>query len=119
MTSTNATVESETKLMNPQTIALAGLLHDIGKLMLRGSAQSQQPWNEADEQEFGHVHALWTAVFMDAYVPAQWRSQLHGLASRHHRPVTREERIVQLADRLSVAGQDDEHQDDDVRQTPT
>ena len=119
MTSTNATVESETTLMNPQTIALAGLLHDIGKLMLRGSVQSQQPWNEADEQEFGHVHALWTAVFIDTYVPAQWRSQVYGLASRHHRPVTREERIVQLADRLSVAGQDDEHQDDDVRQTPT
>lgn len=104
--------------MNPQTIALAGLLHDIGKLMLRGSVQSQQPWNEADEQEFGHVHALWTAVFIDTYVPAQWRSQVYGLASRHHRPVTREERIVQLADRLSAAGQDDEHQDDDVRQNP-
>ena len=101
--------------MGHESTALAGLLHDIGKFMLRADVLGRRIWDSEAQREFGYKHAMLTASFIDDFVPAPWRAQIGGLAGNHHCPQTRLERIVQLADHLSAAERDDGVQDGDVR----
>lgn len=98
-----------------QLIALAGLLHDIGKFMLRAAEGGMRTWDQEAVADFRYKHAMLTASFVDRHVPVQWRRQVTGPAGNHHRPQSRADRIVQLADVLSAAERDDGSADDKPR----
>ena len=53
--------------------ALAGLLHDIGKFMLRAAEGGSRTWDQEAKGDFGYKHAMLTATFVDHYVPETWR----------------------------------------------
>ncbi|HXF63517.1 MAG TPA: HD domain-containing protein, partial [Caldilineaceae bacterium] len=108
--------------MNPheqiRLAALAGLLHDIGKLMLRAGAAGHRNWDAEAERDFKYKHAMLSASFVDDQVPAPWRRAVSGSAGNHHRPRPNDamDLAVTLADILSAAERDDGTQDEDVRQ---
>ncbi len=86
--------------------ALAGLLHDVGKLEQRARTD---PWLPAPghEQEGQPVHATWTGYFIEQYVAAPYRAPaLHG--AYHHAPEKSPAQdhslslLVELADKLSA-----------------
>jgi len=71
--------------------ALAGLLHDIGKLAQRAG------WRTGSHAERG-------ADFVSAHVPEIWREHLYPVMGHHDRPlVGHATKVVALADRLSAA----------------
>ena len=93
-------------------IALAGCLHDIGKLLQRaGSSLSdsaprmeQMICPTGDGGRSTHRHVLWTNDFLDraAWLPASVdRAKVNTLASAHHRPSSPLEWIIAEADRLA------------------
>jgi CRISPR-associated protein Csm1 len=96
------------------TVALAGLLHDVGKFMQRAETPLS---SEAKNMEgticpvyqgrYSHKHVLWTSAFFD-----QFASHMHlgvtysedsiaNLSAYHHKPSTKLQEIIQLADCLS------------------
>lgn len=86
--------------------ALAGLLHDVGKIEQRAQ---DAPWNppEGFNTEGQPVHARWTEYFIQYSVPAAYRRPaLQGVY--HHRPEAspaadgRLGWVVALADKLSA-----------------
>lgn len=86
--------------------ALAGLLHDVGKVEQRAQ---DAPWNppEGFSPEGQPVHARWTEYFIQHSVPAAYhRPALQGVY--HHRPEAspaadrRLGWVVSLADKLSA-----------------
>ncbi len=86
--------------------ALAGLLHDVGKLEQRARVD---PWNPAPgvEREGQPVHATWTAYFAQQYLPERFKAV--GLqAAYHHQPGKSPAQdhwlseVVELADKLSA-----------------
>lgn len=102
-------------------VALAGLLHDVGKFAERAgmevsrtyaddNAGLYQPYNR-DQNRHTHRHALFTAAFIErfaAYLPevddqetAQSGDSLINLAAMHHKPETPLQWIITQADRLS------------------
>lgn len=91
--------------------ALAGLLHDIGKFALRAGERGTREWDDLAKGDYGYYHALLTADFVDKFVPAPWRVTVKRLAGNHHRPLSREERIIALADRLSAGERADPTED--------
>lgn len=96
-------------------LALAGLLHDIGKFMLRATVSGNRTWDQEAKGDFGYKHAMLTATFVDQYVPEPWRKQVKNMAGNHHRPHSREDCIVSLADILSAAERDDGTDDENPR----
>jgi len=101
--------------MTHETVALAGLLHDIGKFMLRATVGGRYTWEGAVQGDFGYKHAMLSASFVEELLPRQWRREVLGPVGYHHRPQSRRDRIVQLADHLSAAERDDGVQDDQPR----
>ena len=99
-------------------LALSGLLHDIGKFMLRAAVGGDRIWDEEAQRDFGYKHAMLSAAFIEDFVPSPWRVAVKNMAGNHHRPRlgSREELIVSLADNLSAAERDDGIEDDNPRQ---
>lgn len=87
-------------------IAIAGLLHDIGKLEQRARID---PWKtpEGISQEGQPVHAAWTQYFCSYAVPARFRGAALAGAFHHNPEKSPAEdkstsRLVALADKLSA-----------------
>ena len=89
-------------------LALAALLHDVGKLGQRAKAEPGRPlapgYEGFGKEDYGThgAHATWSAWFVRECVPKDWQGNLQGIFY-HHRPVDRASRIVALADHLSAA----------------
>ena len=107
--------------LTPREAALAGLLHDLGKLAQRAHPDETALRDAYRGQDFQgleaailpsgehgrytHRHALWTDFFFET-VPAHWPDgldleRLRGAAIRHHKPACAEDWIVAEADRLA------------------
>jgi CRISPR-associated protein Csm1 len=99
-------------------VALAGLLHDIGKFAQEGMFVSpefinnhRQLYQPYFNGHFTHEHALYTAAFIDQiekFLPRQLNKAQWGLAdtfinitASHHLPTTPMQWIVAMADRIS------------------
>jgi len=99
-------------------VALAGLLHDIGKFAQEGMSVSpefinnhRQLYQPFYNDQFTHEHVLYTAAFIDnieKLLPkelnkANWglNDPFINLAAGHHKPQTELQWIIAMADRLS------------------
>ncbi len=93
-------------------LALAGLLHDIGKFAYRAEetfGEAGRLWKQdlaRNRQEYGYYHAYLGSWFSSRYVPRRW--EVDALIAHHHRPGTHEERIIALADSLSAGERENE-----------
>ena len=56
-------------------LALAGLLHDIGKFMLRAAVSGDRIWDGEAQHDFGYKHAMLTAAFVEEFLPAPCAAQ--------------------------------------------
>ncbi len=103
MNMTTSETEMQTRVWQA---ALAGLLHDVGKVEQRARVD---PWNFApDLKDSGQpVHATWSIYFAQNYVPQQFRAAALA-GAYHHAPdqSPASERylseLVELADKLSA-----------------
>jgi CRISPR-associated protein Csm1 len=100
-------------------IALAGLMHDMGKLADRAVLEVSAEYEQNNAQlyqpffngRFTHSHALYTAAFIEQmkdFLPPQLNAADWGsgdafinLAAGHHRPETPMQWVIAVADRLS------------------
>ncbi len=96
-------------------LAVAGLLHDIGKFMLRAAVGGDRIWDREAQGDFGYKHAMLTAAFAEKYIPEPWRIRVKNMAGNHHRPRTRDDLIVSLADMMSAAERNDGTEDENPR----
>lgn len=80
-------------------MALAGLLHDIGKFAQRAGEKPDEKFEKEEVGAHG-AHAAWSADFVSRYLPQQWREGLSGVLF-HHAPKSRDDHLIQLADWLS------------------
>ncbi|TWT40215.1 type III-A CRISPR-associated protein Cas10/Csm1 [Botrimarina hoheduenensis] len=109
-------------------VAIAGLLHDIGKLSAAAKMPIPQSYREANEalvcpllpdgRSHSHAHALHTAWLLDEtefFVEGLSQAELVKLAANHHKPdgdsldqniVTRADRLASGHDRNEVASED-------------
>jgi CRISPR-associated protein Csm1 len=108
-----------------QQVALAALLHDVGKFAQRAEADPEKYRTIANLQEFAvtgphgetaYHHAAYTWQFIESHLP--WLTRLGNTegnvgqwAARHHKPSTVWDWIVAESDRLS-AGMDRGHTDE-------
>lgn len=91
--------------------ALAGLLHDVGKFALRAGERGTREWDDLGRKDYGYYHALLTADFVEKYMPDPWKGAVKRMAGNHHRPLSRDERIITLADHLSAGERADPTED--------
>lgn len=88
--------------------AISGLLHDVGKFALRADVGSSRLWDAAARQDYGHKHALLSEDFANRYLPEAIRAQVKAAVGSHHRPASRMDFALALADRLSSGERDPE-----------
>lgn len=86
--------------------ALAGLLHDIGKVVQRSKTAPWKPPEDVDDSG-QPVHAAWTIGFVQHYVPERYRAAALAGGYHHHpgKSVALDSdlsRLVALADKLSA-----------------
>lgn len=104
-------------------VALAGLLHDIGKFAQRAEVPLsvntkglESSICKLDKGNYTYRHVLWTNEFFETAVNhPHWgtdynRDSIPNLAAFHHNPSTKLQEIIQLADCLSSGS---ERQDDE------
>jgi CRISPR-associated protein Csm1 len=76
-------------------LALAGLLHDVGKFAQRAG------WRRGKHADVG-------GEFVDQYVPSQWKGFLYPVMGHHDSPLQGyETKVIALADRLSAGERSD------------
>jgi CRISPR-associated protein Csm1 len=102
--------------------ALAGLLHDIGKIEQRARVD---PWNPAPgiEASVGPVHATWTAYFCQTYMPKCFQGAALAGAYHHYPDSSPAQekglsKIIALADKLSAGERSDQAKDYPKKQSP-
>ncbi len=111
-------------------IGLAGLMHDVGKFVVREVLQVSEeylnnnldPYCPTYKGRHTHLHGVYTAAFIEKmadYLPPELNRGGWGdgdsfinLAAMHHKPESPMQRIVTMADRLS-SGLDREKLDED------
>ncbi|MCY4409513.1 MAG: type III-A CRISPR-associated protein Cas10/Csm1 [Caldilineaceae bacterium] len=98
-----------------EQLAVAGLIHDIGKFMLRAAVGGDRIWDGEAQGDFRYKHAMLSAAFAERFIPEPWRIPVKNMAGNHHRPRTREDLIVSLADMLSAAERNDGTEDENPR----
>jgi len=81
--------------------ALAGLLHDVGKLEQRAR---DKPWEPAPgiDREGQPVHATWTTHFIQDHVPASYRPAAYA-GAYHHNPERSPAADIHLSELVAVA----------------
>lgn len=104
-----------------KTVALAGLLHDIGKFMQRAAVELDRQSEKMEEllcpyhkegNYFSHRHALWTDHFFRKIIDGALLEDILGkftypdnvaaLATYHHKPDSPWQSLIKQADRLSA-----------------
>ena len=87
---------------DPRTrLALAGLLHDIGKFAHRAGVEFRNAWkDEPTRRDFRYAHAYLSRQVVDEMVPREWG--IASLAGYHHAPKNAEQALIRLADQLSA-----------------
>ncbi|RKY57917.1 MAG: type III-A CRISPR-associated protein Cas10/Csm1, partial [Candidatus Latescibacterota bacterium] len=80
-------------------VALAGLLHDIGKFWQRTGASTPREFTKEDYGEHG-AHAAFSAEFVGKYVPEAFREGL-GAVLYHHNPKDFLSFLIAVSDWLS------------------
>ena len=120
--------------MDRAEIALAGLLHDIGKFYQRAQGRGRAPGFESfgpDDYGRNGAHATWSAAFVTEYLPGQFKA-LANTVLYHHHPADRASKAVTIADRLASGERADQTEEqprallsifcqlgEDERQRPT
>lgn len=105
-------------------IALAGLLHDVGKFAQRAEVPLSERSKEMENSicrlgkgYYTHRHVLWTHEFFEMVTNhlhlgnTLEKNSIANLATYHHNPATRCQELLQLADWLSSGS--DRHEDEE------
>jgi CRISPR-associated protein Csm1 len=105
-------------------IALAGLLHDVGKFMQRaevplssGARNMEGTICPVYQGRYSHKHVLWTSEFFELFSShphlgmTREQDSIANMAAFHHNPATKLQEIIRLADRLSSGS--DRHEDEE------
>jgi len=102
------------KLKDKYKIALAGLLHDIGKFCARAGKKYTE-----DRKEFEYPHACYTYGWIKEHKNLFSKSfsglnveDFAKLSAKHHKPKTYEEKLIQIADWFSSAEREKKFKDE-------
>jgi len=104
-----------------QALAVAALLHDVGKAIQNGPASARRGEIEREDDQFkaqhrrSLTHEEWSADYLRRHVPELPKAQ--PIALNHHAPSDDLERMLQLADHLSAGeGEPEEGEGEDTRE---
>lgn len=93
---------------NIEKLALAGLLHDIGKFYLRTTPK--EDISNYNKEDFKYEHALYSYIAIKKFFREYLEKNLNlnpeeiaNIASKHHNPSNELEKIMQIADWFSSA----------------
>ncbi len=98
-------MDANAPLVRRHVLALAALLHDLGKFAHRAAAlEFRGAWQDpATHREFRYAHAYLTHLALDALLPqTPWKAEVQALAAYHHAPQNPDQRLIRLADQLSA-----------------
>ncbi len=101
-------------------IALAGLLHDIGKFAQRADAPLREIADAQARRDVKYIHALAGYSFVQDFagaLPAEVRQALGGVAY-HHAPHSDVDELIRLADGLSAGEREELDGERDDRKIP-